>query len=278
MPSNATTSPTMTLNNGAQIPQLGFGVFQVPSDDVVAVVSKALSVGYRHIDTAAAYGNEEGVGQAIAESGIPREELFVTTKVWNSDQGHDSTLAALDTSLAKLGLDFVDLYLIHWPTPRRDRYVETWRAMEKAYADGRIRSLGVSNFQPNHLRRLQAEATVVPAVNQVELHPSFTQTDLVQVHRDLGIVTESWSPLGQAADLGNATIAEIADRLGRTPAQIIIRWHLQQEYVVIPKSVTPERIEANFDVFGFELSDADMGVITALEAGNRIGPHPDQFN
>ena len=271
-------SPTVSLNNGVQIPQLGFGVFQISTDDIVPSVSKALEVGYRHIDTAAVYGNEEGVGEAIAKSGIARDELFVTTKVWNSDQGYDSALAALDASLGRLGLDYVDLYLVHWPAPARDLYVETWKALEKAYADGKARSIGVSNFQPNHLHRLQAECTVPPAVNQVELHPSFTQADLVDVHRDLGIVVESYSPLGQAADLDSATVTEIAGRVGRAPAQVIIRWHLQQGYVVIPKSITPERIESNFDVFDFELTDADMTAISALDSGNRIGPHPDELS
>jgi 2,5-diketo-D-gluconate reductase A len=272
------TSPTLALNNGVQIPQLGFGVFQVSTDDIGPAVSTALEAGYRHIDTAALYGNEEGVGEAIRESGLAREDVFVTTKVWNTDQGHDSALAALDASLDRLGMDFVDLYLIHWPTPARDRYVETWLALEKAYADGRVRAIGVSNFQANHLRRLQAEGTVLPAVNQVELHPTFGQDELAQVHREMGIVTESWSPLGRAADLDNTTITEIATRLDRTPAQVIIRWHLQQGFVVIPKSIRPERIRANLDVFDFELGDSDMSMISALESGNRIGPDPDRFN
>jgi 2,5-diketo-D-gluconate reductase A len=272
------TSPTLALNSGVQIPQLGFGVFQVSTDDIGPAVSTALEAGYRHIDTAALYGNEEGVGEAIRESGLAREDVFVTTKVWNTDQGHDSALAALDASLDRLGMDFVDLYLIHWPTPARDRYVETWLALEKAYADGRVRAIGVSNFQANHLRRLQAEGTVLPAVNQVELHPTFGQDELAQVHREMGIVTESWSPLGRAADLDNTTITEIATRLDRTPAQVIIRWHLQQGFVVIPKSIRPERIRANLDVFDFELGDSDMSMISALESGNRIGPDPDRFN
>jgi diketogulonate reductase-like aldo/keto reductase len=271
-------SPTLDLNNGVQIPQLGFGVFQISTDDIEPAVSTALEAGYRHIDTAALYGNEEGVGKAIRESGLSREDVFVTTKVWNTDQGHDSALAALDASLERLGTDFVDLYLIHWPTPARDLYVETWLALEEAYADGRVKAIGVSNFQSHHLRRLQAEATVLPAVNQVELHPTFGQAELAQVHRDMGIVTESWSPLGRAADLGNATITEIATRLDRTPAQVIIRWHVQQGFVVIPKSTRPDRIRSNLDVFGFELADADMAMISALDDGNRIGPDPDRFN
>ena len=271
-------SPALVLNNGVQIPQVGFGVFQVSTDDIGPAVSTALEAGYRHIDTAALYGNEEGVGEAIRESGLPREEVFVTTKVWNTDQGHDSALAALDASLDRLGMDFVDLYLIHWPTPGRDRFVETWLALEKAYADGRVRAIGVSNFQPNHLRRLQAEGTVPPAVNQVELHPSFAQAELAQVHRELGIVTESWSPLGRAADLDHPTVTGIASRQGRTPAQVIIRWHLQQGFVVIPKSITPARIRSNLDVFDFELDESDMAMISGLDDGNRIGPDPDRFN
>ena len=271
-------SPTVTLNNGVQIPQLGFGVFQVSNTDIVPSVQKALEVGYRHIDTAAAYGNEEGVGKAVANSGIAREELFVTTKLWNSDQGHDSTLAAFDQSLARLGLDQVDLYLIHWPAPENKTYVDSWKAMEEVYAQGRARAIGVSNFQPNHLHHLVRDTTVMPAVNQVELHPTFTQSDLVSVHREVGVHTESWSPLGQAADLDSATVTEIASRLGTAPAQVVIRWHLQLGHIVIPKSVTPSRIESNFDVFGFELTDADVTAISALDSGNRIGPHPDTLN
>ena len=272
------SSPTVTMNNGAQIPQLGFGVFMISTDDILPSVSKALEVGYRHIDTAAIYGNEEGVGEAIAASGIARDELFVTTKLWNAEQGYDSAMAAFDASLGRLGLEYVDLYLIHWPCPAKNLYVESWQALEKLYADGRARSIGVSNFQPNHLHRLQSECTVLPAVNQIELHPTFTQTELVQANRDLGIVVESWSPLGQAADLDSATVTEIADRIGRTPAQVIIRWHLQQGYVVIPKSINPERIESNFGVFGFELDDSDMTAISALDSGNRVGDHPDELN
>ena len=271
-------SPTLTLNNGAQIPQLGFGVYLVTGDDIEPTVRTALEVGYRHIDTAAAYGNEEGVGRVIAESGIARDELFVTTKLPNEDHGYDNATSAFERSLERLGLDYVDLYLIHWPCPAKDRYVESWQALEKFHGDGRARSIGVSNFQPNHLHRLQAETTVLPAVNQIELHPTFAQSSLAQVHRDLGIVTESWSPLGVGADLDSPTVTEIAARRDRTPAQVVIRWHLQLGYVVIPKSATPERIAANFDVFDFELDDADMTAISALDAGNRIGGHPDEVN
>jgi len=273
-----TDVPTVTLNNGVTIPQLGFGVWQVSTEDIVPAVSTALEVGYRHIDTAMLYGNEEGVGQAVRDSGLARDDVFVTTKVWNSDQGHDSALAAFDASCARLGLDYVDLYLIHWPTPARDLYVETWRAMEKIYADGRVRAIGLSNFQANHLRRLAHETTVPPTVNQIELHPTFTQQELREVHARMHVATEAWSPLGQAQDLDNPAIGAIADRLGRSPAQVILRWHLQLGNIVIPKSVTPYRIRENFQVFDFELSDADMGEISALDAGNRIGPDPDTFN
>ncbi|MDQ3628867.1 MAG: aldo/keto reductase [Actinomycetota bacterium] len=271
-------SPTVTLNNGVEIPQLGFGVFQVSNEDIIPTVQKALEVGYRHIDTAAAYGNEEGVGKAIANAGIPRDEVFVTTKLWNSEQGSDSALAAFDQSLARLGLDHVDLYLIHWPTPENKTYVDTWKAMEGIYADGRARAIGVSNFQANHLHHLIRDTTVVPAINQIELHPTFTQSELVGVHAELGIHTEAWSPLGQAADLESGTVTEIASRLGKSTAQVVIRWHLQLGYIVFPKSVTPSRIESNFDVFDFELSDADVTAISALDSGNRIGPDPDTFN
>jgi diketogulonate reductase-like aldo/keto reductase len=270
--------PTITLNNGVEIPQLGFGVWQVSAEDVVPAVSTALDVGYRHIDTAMMYRNEEGVGKAVRDSGIPRADVFVTTKLWNSDHGYDSALAAFDASCERLGLDYVDLYLIHWPTPARDLYLETWRAFEQVYADGRARAIGVSNFQANHLRRLVTEATVVPAVNQIELHPTFGQQALRDVHAELGIATEAWSPLGQAQDLENAAIGAIARAIGRAPAQVILRWHLQLGNIVFPKSVTPSRIQENFDVFDFELSDAEMGEISALDSGNRIGPDPDRFN
>jgi 2,5-diketo-D-gluconate reductase A len=273
-----TTSPTITLNNGVQIPQLGFGVYQISTEDIVPALTKAVEVGYRHIDTAALYGNEEGVGQVVRDSGIPREDFFVTTKVWNSDQGYEQALAAFDASLERLGLDYVDLYLIHWPQPKRDRYVDTWRALEKIHADGRSRAIGVSNFQADHLRRLVAEGSVVPAVNQIEAHPTFTQSQLRAVHRELGIATEAWAPLGKSEDLTHPVVTRIAERVGKTPAQVVLRWHLQLGSVVFPKSVTPERIEANFDVFDFELSAADTAAIDAIDAGNRMGPDPDAFN
>ncbi len=273
-----TQSPTISLNNGVEIPQLGFGVFQIDPEDTVAAVGKALDVGYRHIDTAAMYGNEKEVGQAIHDSGLARDDVFVTSKLNNDAHGYDEALAAFDASLERLGLDHVDLYLIHWPQPGNDRYVDTWRAFEKIYADGRAKSIGVSNFEPNHLHRLIAETDVVPAVNQVEVHPTFTQDELRAVHSDLGIVTEAWSPLGQADDLDNDTVKRVARSRDKTTAQVVLRWHLQRGDVVFPKSVTPERIEANFDVFDFELSSTDMADIDAMDEGNRMGPHPDQMN
>ncbi|MET9877162.1 aldo/keto reductase [Actinacidiphila glaucinigra] len=273
-----TPTPDITLNNGVAMPQLGFGVFQVPDADTAAAVTSALESGYRSIDTAAIYGNEAGVGQALAASGVARDELFVTTKLWNGDQGYDSTLAAFDASLAKLGLDHVDLYLIHWPAPARDTYLDTWRAFEKIHAEGRARAIGVSNFQPAHLQHLIDNSDVVPAVNQVELHPQLQQAELRAFHARHGIATEAWSPLAQGAVLRDPVVTGIADRLGRTPAQVILRWHLQLGNVVIPKSVTPERIRQNIDVFDFALSDADIAAITALDSGTRIGPDPDTFN
>lgn len=273
-----TTVPTVTLDNGVQMPQLGFGVFQVPEPETTAAVAAALEAGYRSIDTAAIYGNEAGVGRALAESGIERDELFVTTKVWNSDQGFDTTLRAFDASLDKLGLDRLDLYLIHWPTPERGLFVDTWRALERLLDEGRVRAIGVSNFEPAHLDRLIAETGTVPAVNQVELHPALQNRATVAANARHGIVTEAWSPLAQGAVLGEASVTAIAARLGVTPAQVVLRWHLQQGRVVIPKSVTPARITENFDLFGFELTDDDLVAIDALERDGRTGPHPDELN
>ncbi|MER5437634.1 aldo/keto reductase [Streptomyces sp. NPDC002790] len=272
------TIPTVTLNNGVEIPQLGFGVFQVPDDETTAAVTAALEAGYRSIDTAAIYGNETGVGRALATSGIAREDLFITTKLWNADQGYDATLAAFEASLAKLGLDHVDLYLIHWPTPERDLYRETWKAIEKLVADGRIRAAGVSNFQPAHIERLLEDTRLVPAVNQVELHPGLQQSELRAVHADLGIATEAWSPLAQGAVLGDEAITTIAARHGKSPAQVVLRWHLQLGNVVIPKSVTPARIRENLDVFDFTLTDDELASIATLDRDLRTGPHPDELN
>ncbi|MEU5716091.1 aldo/keto reductase [Streptomyces sp. NPDC020403] len=269
---------TLTLNNGVTIPQLGFGVFQIPDDETTTAVTEALDAGYRSIDTAAVYGNEVGVGRALADSGLPRDDLFVTTKVWNSDQGYDATLAAFDVSLRKLGLDHVDLYLIHWPTPARGLYPETWRALEKLTADGRIRAAGVSNFQPAHLHRLIEGSSLVPAVNQIELHPGLQQTELRALHARYGIVTEAWSPLAQGALLDDEVLTTIAGHHAKSPAQVVLRWHLQLGNVVIPKSVTPARIRQNIDVFDFELSDAEMDAVAGLDRGMRTGPNPETVN
>jgi len=269
--------PTVTLADGVAIPQLGFGVFQVPPEDTRAVVEEAIAAGYRHIDTAAAYRNEEGVGAAIAASGIPREEFFVTTKLWNSQQGHDSTLEAITKSLGRLGMDYVDLYLIHWPVPTRDLYVETWKAFEQIREEGRSRSIGVSNFRVADLERLLAETDSTPTVNQIELHPAFHQTELRAWQAEHRMVTEAWAPLGQGELLDEEPIVAVAQRHGKTAAQAIIRWHLQLGNVVFPKSVTAERIRENIDVFDFELDDEDMAAFEEVDTGGRTGPDPATF-
>jgi len=262
------------LDNGVSIPQVGFGVFQIPDARTQEAVEAALEAGYRHIDTAAAYYNEAGVGAAVRASGLPREEVFVTTKLRNGDQGHDSALRAFEDSRRALGLDYVDLYLIHWPVPSQDRYVETWRAFEKLLADGVVRAIGVSNFLPEHLDRLLAETDVVPAVNQIELHPTFQQRPTQEASRKAGIAVEAYSPLGQGADLDDPVVTAIADRLGVTPAQVVLRWHVQQGTIVIPKSVNPQRMRENIDLFGFELTDEDMAAISGLDSPHRIGADP----
>jgi diketogulonate reductase-like aldo/keto reductase len=271
----ATDIPSVTLNNGVEIPQVGLGVFQVPDNGTQACVETALELGYRHIDTAAAYYNEEGVGAAIRATGVPREDIFVTTKLRNGDQGYESALSAFENSRKALGLDVVDLYLIHWPVPGRDLYVETWRAFEKLLADGAVRAIGVSNFLPEHLDRLVSESNVVPAVNQVELHPTFRQSATVERSRAHGIVPEAYSPLGQGADLEAPAVVRIADELGVTPGQVVLRWQVQHGVILIPKSVNPERMATNIDLFSFSLTDAQMSDIDALHAPEgRIGADP----
>ncbi|MEU8675052.1 aldo/keto reductase [Streptomyces sp. NPDC048560] len=271
--------PSLTLNNGVDMPQLGFGVWQVPDDEAEKAVATAIESGYRSIDTAAIYENESGTGKAVAASGVARDELFVTTKLWNSQQGYDKTLRAFDASLDKLGLDYVDLYLIHWPLPVKDAYVDTYKALEKILADGRAKAIGVSNFLPVHLERLMAETSVVPAVNQVELHPQLQQAELRAFHARHGIATEAWSPLGQGRGLLEVpTVVAIARKHDRTPAQVVLRWHLQTGNVVIPKSVTPSRIVENLDVFGFELDADDLAAFAALDEGKRLGPDPAEFD
>jgi 2,5-diketo-D-gluconate reductase A len=271
--------PVLDLNDGNKAPQLGFGVFQIPDGETADAVASALAAGYRSLDTAAIYKNEAGVRQGIERSGVARGDIFLTTKLWNAEQGFDSTLKAFDTSVNKLGTDYVDMYLIHWPTPRRDLYVDTWKAFIRLRDEGRIRSIGVSNFQPAHLERLVTETGVVPVVNQIELHPDFAQRDVVAANTKLKIITESWSPLGQGGDLlKNDALVAIGKTHGKTPAQVVIRWHVQLGHMVIPKSVTPERIKANIDVFDFELSTDEMKAIDGLDAGNRMGPHPDELN
>ena len=267
---------TITLHNGVKIPQLGFGVFKVENgSQTVQSVKKALEVGYRSIDTAAIYQNEEGVGQAIRESGIPREDIFVTSKVWNTDQGYESTLAAFDASLKRLGLDYLDLYLIHWPG--KDKYVDTWRALETLYKEGKVRAIGVSNFHIHHLENLLKSSEVKPVINQIELHPRLTQVEIREFCQKHDIQVEAWSPLGRGVLLDNPTIGEIAKKHGKTSAQVIIRWHLQHGIVVIPKSVTPARIEENAQVFDFELSVEEMKEIDGLHANERVGSNPDEL-
>jgi 2,5-diketo-D-gluconate reductase A len=271
-----TTAPMLKMNDGIEIPQLGFGVFQIEPGETAGSVRRALEAGYRLIDTAQGYGNEEGVGEALAECGIPADRIFVTTKLTNSEHGHDKTIAAFDASMRKLGLDVLDLFLIHWPVPELDLYVETWKAFEELQSDGRIRSIGVSNFTEKHLERLFDETGVVPAVNQVELHPRFPQEQLRAFHTERGILTEAWSPLGQGKGLlEDPVLVELAKAKGKSPAQVVLRWHIQLGNVVIPKSVTPARIQENIEVFDFSLDDPEMLQISKMATGERIGPDPD---
>ena len=273
------TAPTLTMNDGRQIPQLGFGVFQIPPAETVEPVAVALEAGYRHLDTAQMYGNEEGVGRAVAESGIPREEIFLTTKLDNGNHGRDRALRSLEESLTRLGTDYVDLFLIHWPLPARDDYVQTWMALEELQRSGRARSIGVSNFTGTHINRLLGETQVVPALNQIELHPTFAQDAMRRYDAEHEILTEAWSPIGQGKGLlEQPEITALAREVGRTPAQVVLRWHVQLGNVAIPKSVTPDRIRENIDVFDFELTDTQLGTVTGLDSGNRQGPDPETFN
>ncbi|MGN6216067.1 MAG: aldo/keto reductase [Solirubrobacterales bacterium] len=275
---HATEVPAVTLHDGVEIPQLGFGVFQIPPGDTQEKVEEALAVGYRHVDTAAAYRNEAGVGAAIAATGVRREDVFVTTKLWNSEQGYDSTLRAFEQSLQRLGTGYVDLYLIHWPLPGRGLYLETWRAFERIKEEGGARSIGVSNFRVEDLERLEREAEALPTMNQIELHPRLQQAELRAWHADHDIATEAWSPLAKGELLADGTIETVAAHHGKTPAQTVLHWHLQLGNVVIPKSATPERIRENFEVFGFELSEDDMAAIERLDDGERTGPDPSTFD
>ena len=274
--------PKLTLNNGVQVDQVGFGTYKVPAGDAARLVTGALHAGYRHVDTAALYGNEAGVGAAVREftaaGGVSRDEIFITSKVWNTDQGYDSTLRAFDASMALLGLETLDLYLIHWPCPERGLFVDTYRALEELYRSGRVRAIGVSNFQPNHLKQLLDATGIVPAVNQVELHPWLQQRTLAALHRELGIRTVAWSPLGRGAVLSDPVITAIAADLGVSPAQVILRWHIEQGNAAIPKASSPGRIAQNLDVFSFQLSTAQLEAIAGLERNQRSGSHPDTVN
>ncbi len=269
--------PNLIMNDGREIPQVGFGVWQVPDDQVTTATLEAFAAGYRHVDTAAIYENERGVGEAIARSGIPHDDIFLTTKVWNTDHGYDQTMRAFDKSVALLGVSEVDLYLVHWPAPATGDYLETWRAVVHLHSEGRARSIGVSNFHKEHLEAIIAETGVVPAVDQIELHPWLPQTPLRALASDLGMLIEAWSPLASGELINNPVIGVIATEHQKTIAQVMIRWHLQLGNVVLPKSVTPVRIRENIDVFDFELTPQNMATIGSLENGHRTGPNPDEF-
>jgi 2,5-diketo-D-gluconate reductase A len=273
-----TIVPDITLNNGVRIPQLGFGVFKIKPDETVEATLRALEIGYRHLDTAEMYRNESEVGRAVRESGLARGDVFVTSKLNNDAHAPKDALDAFDRTLEDLGFDYLDLFLIHWPTPGRGDYVETWRAMEEIYRSGRAKAIGVSNFNAHHLQRLFDEAEVVPAVNQIELHPYLTQEALRAFNAEHGIATEAWSPIAQGRLLEDATVKAVAERVGRSPAQVVLRWHLQRGNIVFPKSVTLSRVKENFALFDFELSEQDVALITGLNRDERTGPDPDTLN
>ncbi len=273
-----TSVPTIALNNGVEIPQLGFGVFQIPPDETVKATTIALEIGYRHIDTAQMYGNEREVGLAVRESGLARDQVFVTSKLNNSRLEREDILRSFDTSLAELGFDYLDLFLVHWPLPGVSDFVARWKVMEEIYAGGRVKAIGVSNFQQHHLRTLFATAEVRPAVNQIEVHPYLTQDELRAFDGEHGIVTEAWAPIARGKVAHDAVIRGIADQVGRTPAQVTLRWHVQRGDVVFPKSATRSRVEENFAIFDFELDESAMAAISALDRGERTGPDPDEFN
>lgn len=270
--------PMVRLNNGVEIPQLGFGVFQVPPEDTRAVTRQAFEVGYRHIDTAQMYRNEEGVGQALADSGLPRDEVFITSKLNNNFHDGDAAVQAFDRSMEALGIEQLDLFLIHWPLPAVDRYVEAWQALERLYRAGRVRAIGVSNFHQPHLRRLFDETGVVPAVNQIEVSPYLVQDPLRAFCRNHDIAVEAWSPIARGKVIDDPVIGAVAAEVGRTPAQVTLRWHVQRGDIVFPKSSRPERMRENFAIFDFALTDAQMATLTGLDAGHRTGPDPDHFN
>lgn len=274
----ATTIPSVTLSNGVVMPAIGFGVFQIPDDAMDATVRHALAAGYRAFDTAPMYGNERSLGRALTDSGVPREELFVTTKVSNEDQGYQSTLDAVEKSVVHLGLDYVDLCLIHWPAPARGAYLDTWRALEQLHAAGKVRAIGVSNFQADHLDRLLEVAAVRPMVNQIEIHPLLPQQSMVELHRSLGIHTQAWAPLARGQLQENPVLTELARRHDVSLAQLVLRWHLQRGTIPLPKSSSPERMRANIDVFDFELDADEIAQISALDRNERTGPHPDDVN
>jgi 2,5-diketo-D-gluconate reductase A len=273
-----TSVPNITLNNGVEIPQLGFGVYQIKPVDTEKAVLDALEVGYRHIDTAEMYGNEKEVGLAVRASGLKREDVFVTSKLNNSFHEHDAALQAFDATMDALGFDYLDLFLIHWPMPAVGNFVDTWKAMEEIHKTGRVRAIGVSNFQPEHIRRLLDQTDSVPSINQIEAHPYLTQDDVRSFDFDNDIATEAWSPIAQGLVLRDPVIQKIADRLGKTTAQITLRWHIQRGDIIFPKSVTHERIVENFEIFDFVLTDDDMAAITALNRNERTGPDPDTNN